>query len=465
MLATCFCLILITSCTRLPGGSSRDIASIDQGLVRLNQDDLQKEMQHKFIQIQYTMLSAYEGMTLFDEHLMNTSDSLEQNPHYPGLLAARIMIEELQDEVIERRDQLYLAAFSPSLTIEDRLKSIELIKATLPPTKGELDILIHHQLHQSTVDFSRQMLLDLSRLEENTLRRSMEDLYKLLGGVWGPLATKDNLVIGDWRKITDKALEKNKSNAEWQMAKRNYEHRAQEMRSNLRAAFSAKNNKAFFPSTTKAGNIIGTEFPEKVWSLTFDDGPGAQTSRKILAHLARHNLPATFFQLTKNAKAIPAITKEIREAGMEIAAHSYSHQQTPKLSQEQRDHEIRVAALDLGELHGRTIKFYRLPYGAGVSTPDIRERIATANMIHVFWSVDTLDWMAQDPSEIVARTIKQIKSSKNDAGVILFHDIHERTVVASEKVMQYLKEDSRRVCKLEEIVEAMNKGEVPCPAL
>lgn len=459
-----FYSVLLTACTQLPGGPSREIASIDQNLARMSVEDIQQEMQQKFLQIEYTTLSAYEGLGQFDEHLTQAPGLLEDNPHYPGLLAARIMIEELQDEIIDLRDQFYLAALSPALSIEERLKSIDLLRATLPPTKTELDKLIHNHLHQSLVDFTRQILMDLASVEEKVIRKSLENLYQQLGLVWGPLAPKDIMAIGDWREITQKAFERNKTNPDWQMARRNYEHRAHEMRTNLKTAFSNKNNKAFFPSATKAGNIIGTEFPAKVWSLTYDDGPGAQTSRKILSHLTLHKLKATFFQLTRNAKTLKGVSKEIRDAGMEIASHSYTHQQTPKLTQEQRDREIRVAALDLAELHEREIKFYRLPYGAGVSTPDIRERIAKANLIHVFWSIDTLDWMAQAPSEIVARTLKQMKASKNDAGVILFHDIHERTVIASEEVMRYLKEDSRRVCLLDEIVEAINKGEVPCPA-
>jgi peptidoglycan/xylan/chitin deacetylase (PgdA/CDA1 family) len=158
------------------------------------------------------------------------------------------------------------------------------------------------------------------------------------------------------------------------------------------------------------------------------------------------------------------VTKAIREAGMELASHSYTHRQTPKLSLEERQWEIETAATELADIHQRPMKFYRLPYGAGVSNSDIRTRIAKANLIHVFWSVDTLDWMVQAPSEIVERTLKQMKASGKDAGVILFHDIHERTVIASEEVMRYLKQDSRRVCPLEEIVSAVNRGSTPCPA-
>jgi hypothetical protein len=70
--------------------------------------------------------------------------------------------------------------------------------------------------------------------------------------------------------------------------------------------------------------------------------------------------------------------------------------------------------------------------------------------------------MNQPPAEIVARTIKQMKATSRDAGVILFHDIHDRTVIASEEIMNFLLKDERQVCLLEEIVENMNRGLPAC---
>jgi len=55
-------------------------------------------------------------------------------------------------------------------------------------------------------------------------------------------------------------------------------------------------------------------------------------------------------------------------------------------------------------------------------------------------------------------------SSPRDAGVILFHDIHLRTVEASEAIMRHLKRDGRRVCTLGQIVDQTNRGEAVCPA-
>lgn len=462
-----FALVLLgssLSCTQKPNQASREIASIEESIVKSSPLFIRKEMSKRYQDLELLALAGYESMLDFDRHLDQTPSDLFENPYYAEIVAARAMIEEQQHEIQELREGFYKAALSDEFSLEDRLKAVELLRATLPPAATELDRMVHHALHRELADFTKELILELSRVQEGSVKKGLESLYGDMSGVWGPVSAQETLKVADWRDLTVKSREKFKNNPQWDELRRSFEHQAQEVKATFSQVRAEKSSKLFFPSTTKAGNIIGTEFPRKVWSLTYDDGPGNSTTRKILTHLEVHGLKATFFQLTRNVKALPSIAKDIMNNGMEIASHSYTHGQLTKLSTEQRDREIRVASQELGQLSNRTIKFFRLPYGAGVSNTDIRQRIANAGMIHVFWNVDTLDWMAQDPADIVARTIKQMAASKNDAGVILFHDIHDRTVIASEQIMRHLKKDSRRVCLLEEIVEAMNRGDAPCPA-
>jgi peptidoglycan/xylan/chitin deacetylase (PgdA/CDA1 family) len=220
----------------------------------------------------------------------------------------------------------------------------------------------------------------------------------------------------------------------------------------------------FYPSANQAGNITGNEFPAKVWSLTFDDGPKVETSARILEELKKKNLKATFFQLTKQAKANPGISNKIHNEGMEIGSHSFTHQQLTKVGASTLEREITSAVRELQKLHDKKIKFYRLPYGAGVNNPNIRAKIAANGLIHVSSNVDTLDWIAQTPGKIVERTIALMKKTPRDAGILIFHDIHQRTAKALPQIMDYLKQDNRRVCTLNEIVTQINeRAETVCP--
>src|SRR4051812_36234725 len=59
-------------------------------------------------------------------------------------------------------------------------------------------------------------------------------------------------------------------------------------------------------------------------ALTFDDGPSESTPQ-LLDILARHNVPATFFQCGANVARLAGITRLVHDAGHEIGNHSYTH--------------------------------------------------------------------------------------------------------------------------------------------
>ena len=81
-----------------------------------------------------------------------------------------------------------------------------------------------------------------------------------------------------------------------------------------------------------------------------------------------------------------------------------------------------------------------------------------AGLIHVFWNVDTLDWQDRNPTTVYQRTMKQV--NQQGRGVILFHDIHSQTVIASARVMDDLKSSGSRIVTLQEAVSVLN-GEIP----
>lgn len=211
-----------------------------------------------------------------------------------------------------------------------------------------------------------------------------------------------------------------------------------------------------FPSVSSAGNLTGSAFPDGTWSVTFDDGPGA-TTPDVIRNLKSLDLKASFFvlssQLKKSSNLASFALHELQE-GHDVFSHSYNHLQIPKLSPEERKHEIEGAVQAFDSIMGTRPQFFRLPYGAGVSLKTVREDIVKSCMVHVFWNVDTLDWHDKDPDTIVARTRAQIRSQKH--GIILFHDIHPQSVVASERILRELKEAKNRVLPISEIVSEQN---------
>src|SRR5438046_4358067 len=67
-------------------------------------------------------------------------------------------------------------------------------------------------------------------------------------------------------------------------------------------------------------------------AMTFDDGPSAKLTPKLLDLLAAHHIKATFFLIGQNVAENPDIVaREVRE-GQEIANHSWSHPNLAKIS-------------------------------------------------------------------------------------------------------------------------------------
>ncbi len=222
--------------------------------------------------------------------------------------------------------------------------------------------------------------------------------------------------------------------------------------------FPANEGVKIEPSTTSAGNITGAGFPKGVWALTYDDGP-ARTTAAVLDNLKKHDIKATFFMLSQqidSAKEFPEVAVRESKEGHDVASHSYTHPQVPKLGATQRVYEIEGAVKVFEKVLGKRPDFYRLPYGAGVSVPAIRTEIAKSCMVHAFWNVDTLDWHDKDPELIYNRSVKQVESLGR--GIILFHDIHAQSVKASEMLMSYLKEKGVRLVTLTEAVKEINGG-------
>ena len=68
-------------------------------------------------------------------------------------------------------------------------------------------------------------------------------------------------------------------------------------------------------------------------AMTFDDGPSAALTPKLLDLLAAHHIKATFFVISKTSRNIRRSSREPPE-GHEIASHSWSHPNLAKMSQE-----------------------------------------------------------------------------------------------------------------------------------
>lgn len=190
-------------------------------------------------------------------------------------------------------------------------------------------------------------------------------------------------------------------------------------------------------SVGEAGSI-GVRVPtslnldrDRKFYLTFDDGPSAAYTPRILATLRAHNAPATFFVTGANVAGNEAILRDLDTRGHVVASHQWSH--VVATAAQFRTWVPRQAAL-LDEVIGREIpRLFRYPYGAGTSDKETVLRANGYSHGGIGWDVDTLDWCFGGSGGRCDRASTAYRADfvgwvvseaqRRGGGVILFHDI------------------------------------------
>ena len=99
-------------------------------------------------------------------------------------------------------------------------------------------------------------------------------------------------------------------------------------------------------------------------ALTFDDGPSATLTPKLLDLLAAHRMKATFFVVGQCAAEYPDILRRASREGHEIANHSWSHPNLGKMSDEAVRREVQKTDDAIFAAIGKRSTLLRPPYGS-----------------------------------------------------------------------------------------------------
>lgn len=181
--------------------------------------------------------------------------------------------------------------------------------------------------------------------------------------------------------------------------------------------------------------------------LTFDDGPIAGKTNKILNILRDNCVKATFFAVGKMAKAYPDLAKRVVREGHTLAHHTFDHNRLPAYSLADAKSHVDVgirmvekAAYGSSNGYPRT-PFFRFPYLA--TSKKTRKLIRDKNLIAFGTNIDSLDWKKDSSDTIVNRVMKRLKTERK--GIILMHDLHNRTVLALPKLLDRLKRGGYKI--------------------
>ena len=179
-------------------------------------------------------------------------------------------------------------------------------------------------------------------------------------------------------------------------------------------------------------------------ALSFDDGPRAETTPKVLEILKKYNAHATFYIVGSHVEGNESIVKQIVAEGHELGDHSYSHPLLTKKSADEVYQEVHKTSDLIAKASGglRPMSL-RPPYGGFNKMVSEQAGIAIVN-----WSIDSLDWKYRD----AAKTIEHIKETAHNGGILLMHDIHEESVEALPAVIEYLQAEGYELVTVTELM-------------
>lgn len=193
-------------------------------------------------------------------------------------------------------------------------------------------------------------------------------------------------------------------------------------------------------------------------AMTFDDGPNATLTPKLLDLLAARHIKATFFVVGQNAADHPEILKRAAREGHEIANHSWTHPNLAKMSDDAVRRELQKTDDAIKAAIGTRPQYLRPPYGSITA----RQK----NWIHsefgyriIIWDVDPLDWKRPGPSVVTHRIVSETRPGS----IILSHDIHPGTIEAMPATFDQLTAKGFKFVTVSELI-AMAKPLPPKPA-
>jgi peptidoglycan-N-acetylglucosamine deacetylase len=185
----------------------------------------------------------------------------------------------------------------------------------------------------------------------------------------------------------------------------------------------------------------------KYVALTFDDGPHAEVTPRILDTLKKHDAKATFFMLGSQVEYYPSLANKVKEEGHEVGDHTMNHQDLTVLGLNQIQEEVQQSNSIIEKAIGRNPTLLRPPYGA--SNSDVKQIASDLGYPLVMWSVDSLDWKSRNATAIK----EEVMSNVAPGSIVLLHDIHQPTADALPQILTSLEEQGYQMVTVSQLFE------------
>lgn len=204
----------------------------------------------------------------------------------------------------------------------------------------------------------------------------------------------------------------------------------------------------------EVASLQDIQLADKEVILTFDDGPAPGKTERILATLDKFGVKATFMMVGEMAQAHPATAHEVFAHGDTIGSHTFRHPDLDKMSFDMAMAEIMRGKNAVAKVIGAEVPFFRFPYLA--DSRRLRKAVAARELIVMDVDIDSKDYFSATPAAVATRTMNDLR--KRGRGIILMHDIHQRTAAMLPTLLTRMEKEGYKVVTLK------YKTTTPAPA-
>lgn len=195
------------------------------------------------------------------------------------------------------------------------------------------------------------------------------------------------------------------------------------------------------PAVSAAGTaeLPGTKYV----ALTFDDGPRAGTTDRLLDGLRQRGASATFFLIGQQIAGNETLVRRMRDEGHQVGNHTWEHVLLTGRDRASVSAQLAKTDAALSAALGEGSYWVRPPYG--LLNADQTAWFQTP-LIH--WSVDPEDWKLRNAEQVTARVLEAVRPGD----IILLHDSYDPSVDAALAIVDALEAQGFWFVTVEELL-------------
>lgn len=206
--------------------------------------------------------------------------------------------------------------------------------------------------------------------------------------------------------------------------------------------------------TSRAAFVSHGPQDPNVVALTFHTNGDLRLAQQLLDITAKRRVPITCFVVGNWLEANPTWAAKLRDAGHELANHTYSHPDVTKLDAAHLADEINRCRDVLTRLAGAPGHYFR-PSGTddGTAAPAevvLKTAAASGYATVLGFDVDPLDYKDPSSATVVTRTLAAVRNGS----IISLHFGHPGTIEALPKILDVLDTKQLRPVTVSELLKA-----------